>query len=225
MSGKKLATVALCCLLFGGSPPANCAETDPNSQAGQTFWTDGDNAFRYRGGAGADLKITGQDRMDLTSGKLLIETTGQCVVATPLADIFIKRKALVLIRANKSSSRCLVLWDHDLGSVTVVCQKRHVRLGPGEEAYVTDHDPKGNEIMDDEIGRRRVKVHVLGSGRAMTTDEFSLMQAMERDPLLYEMFRSPDGRDRMLKERIMKIAAVLNMVTGRRGFYTTGARF
>ncbi len=226
MSWKRLTAVALGCLLFGSPPAALSAGTELKSdQAGQTFWTEGEHAFRYRAVAGAEMKVTGKDRLDISSGKLLLETTGPCVVTTPISEIFIKRNALVLIRAEQNAARCLVLWDNDLGAVTVVCQKRHARLGPGEEAFVTDHDPKGSEIMADEIGRRRIKVHVLGSGKAMTTSEFSLLQALERDPLLYEMFRSPDDRDRILKEKIIKIAAVLNMVTGRRGYYTTGTRF
>lgn len=226
MSWKGLTAVALCCLFLGGPPSGFAAGNDAKSdQPGQTFWTEGGHEFRYRAAAGADLKAAGKNRLEISSGKLLLESTGPCVVATPIADIFIKRKALVLIRASQNASRCLVLWDSDLGAVTVVCQKRHVRLGPGDEALVTDHEPKGSEVMEDDIGRRRIKVHVLGSGKAFTTAEFSLLQALDRDPLLHEMFKSPDDRDRILKEKIIKIAAVLNMVTGRHGFYTTGTRY
>jgi len=226
MSAKRgLAAVVFSCLLLAGAPASSAGGLELDNQPGQTVWTEGDHVFRYRAASATELKITGKDRMELTSGNLLLETTGPCEVTTPIADIFIRRKALVLIHAKQTSARCLALWDNDLGAVTVVCQKRHVRLGPGQEAFVTDHDPKGSEIMEDEIGRRRVKVHVLGSGKAVTTDEFSLLQALERDPLLHEVFRSPDARDRLVKEKIIKIAAVLNMVTGRRGSYTTGARY
>lgn len=227
MSSRTLAGLLLTLVMLAAfAPAARCGSPSDAGGGGQDRWTSGAHCFRYVAAPGAQLQFTAPDRAELSSGRLLVEAQKAGVVVTPLADIYIKRKALVLLRVKPSSTRCLVLWDKGFSSVSVVCNKKHVRLGPGHEVLVTDHAPDYREIaQEDEIGRRTIKVHQVGSGRAVTTAEFSLLHALERDALLSSVFHDPQDRDRQLKERIVKTAAVLNLVTARHGYYTTGTRF
>lgn len=227
MSARTLAGPLLTFVMLAALVPA--ARSGSSSDAGggeQGRWTAGAHCFRYVAASGSQLRFTSPDCAELSSGRLLVEAQKAGVVVTPLADIYVKRKALVLLRVQQSSTRCLVLWDNGFSSVSVLCNKKHVRLGPGHEVLVTDHSPDYREIaQEDEIGRRTIKVHQVGGGRVVTTAEFSLLHALERDPLLYSVFQDPQEKDRQLKERIVKTAAVLNLVTARHGYYTTGTRF
>lgn len=227
MSAQRMATIFVTCLSLLFWSPALFAGTNPTSdREGPANWREREHSWRYMAEAGSEVKEHGNSRLELRHGQLLVEAARAGVVATPAADIYLKRRALVLLRVKEHSTRILVIWDNGVSAVSVVCDRHHVRLGPGDEALLADHHPDQGEIMEeDEIGRRRIQVSNLGNGKTVTTAEFSLLQALEREPLLCEAFRAPDERDRALKEKILKTAAVLNLVTARRGFYTARTRF
>jgi len=194
--------------------------------AADSSWQYDKHYFRYRAVPGSSCRVVGKDRMEIDAGDVLVEPTRAAVVVTPCSQTFIKHRACVLFRVQKGSTRCLVLWDNGMGSVSVVCRKHHAKLGPGDEALVADHDPSPREIYEsDEIGRRRIRVHMVGDNHTVATSEFSLLHALERVPVLYEVFRSPDAQDQALKEKILKTAAVLNMVTYGHGSYSSGTHF
>lgn len=203
-------------------PPMSRAYSQPTS----TSWQYGKHSFRFRPTPGSEYRLKSHDVLEITAGEILVEPTRQAVIVTPHAETYVKRRAVMLFRVQAGSTRCMVLWDAGSGSVSVVRNRHHARLGPGDEALVCDHDPNPREIYEaDEVGRRRIKVHEVGAGSAITTAEFSLLQALERIPLLYEVFRSPDAPDKAIKEKILKTAAVLNMVTYGHGTYSSGIRF
>ncbi|MBI4533017.1 MAG: hypothetical protein HY711_03640 [Candidatus Melainabacteria bacterium] len=200
--------------------PQGLARGD-DAQGQPRDWQGDNGGLRYRAAPGSDFQVPHRNRLNLISGEILVEATGSGVVSCPVAEVYVKRRSVVLFVARQGTMRCQVLWDAGIGSVTIICHKHRVKLGPGDEALVTDHDPDYREIMmSDDIGRRRIKVHNLVEGKAITTAEFSLLQALERDPLLYDVFHSSNPHDKSLLENILKTAAVLDMVTAGHGYYS-----
>lgn len=187
----------------------------------------GDNiGFKYRIAPGTEFKHKSKHHIQLISGQILIDAHRTIYVDSPLASVELKRGALVLFRIGDGTERFMVVHDNDHGSAEIVCKNFCVKIGPGEEAMITHHEPTYREILEtDDIGRRRVKMHLVGDNHHITTSEFSILQALERDPLLYEISKAHHHHDRALKKKIIKTAAVLSHITSHHGFYSSGTRF
>lgn len=191
-----------------------------------TGWSGNKNIALYRAAPGAEIRELSADKIELSRGEVVIEPSRPVTVVTPLAETHLMHRAAVLFRVQKGSERCMVLWDNGPDSVVLISQHHKANLGPGEEALLTDHDPNYREITEsDDIGRRRIKLHEVGRHNHVVTAEFSLMHALQRDPLLYDLAHSKDKHDHSLRERILKTAAVLNYVTRGHGYYATTSGF
>jgi hypothetical protein len=197
------------------------ASTKAEPEAESGGWHGDKSGTLYRCAPGTEISST-PGRLVLERGEAVIEPNRPVTVLTPLGETHIMHKAAVLFKVQKGSERCMVLWDNGPDSVVLVSQKRKLSLGPGKEALITDHDPNYREISEsDDIGRRRIKLHELEKHQHVVTSEFSLLHALQRDPLLYDLAHSTDRYDHALREHILKTAAVLNYVTRGHGFYAT----
>ncbi len=186
----------------------------------------GEKGALYRCAPGAEIKELQPDRLQLDRGEVIVEPSHCLVVTTPLAETQLSHKAVVLFRIQGGNERCMVLWDGGPESVVIVFHNRKLCLTAGQEALLTDYDPNYREIVEsDDIGRRRIQIHDLKEHKHIVTAEFSLLHALQRDPLLYDLAHSKDKHDRTLRERILKTAAVLDLVTARHGRYTTTAGY
>ncbi len=201
-------------------------ESGPPNNQETPGWHAGKGSAVWRAAPGSELKQIDSDTIEIERGEVVIEPNHTITVTTPLAKTQILHKSAVLFRVKRGSERCMVLWDNGPDSVTVVCHQHKLKLGPGKEVLITDHDPNYREITEsDDIGRRRIKMHQVGSHQHIVTAEFYLLHALQRDPLLYDVAHSKDRRDQALREHILKTAAVLNMVTHGHGFYATNSGY
>ncbi len=157
----------------------------------------------------------GQEELQL--GGLMIENLDDCTIKTGLSLVEPRRKSLVFVRRKPTCDHVFVL----LGNTAVQVGAHVTQLNAGEELIVVGHDCKDpSEIFgDDSIGRRRLKMVTIPSGQTIGVAEFSLVQAMEREPVLYRLLHSTDNHDKALKERLLKTAAILHFVTGNHGQY------
>jgi len=129
-----------------------------------------------------------------------------------------KKRALAFFRVKPDMERCFDFLEN----VTVHYDKHTFALRPGEEAILAKKEPSYADILvDDDIGRRRVRLHKLSHDKGIALTEFSLVQAIEREPLIFPLVHSKDTKDKALKNRLLKMAAVLNMVTSRHGHYSS----
>jgi hypothetical protein len=189
-------------------------------------WKGDKTGFYYRMTPGTEFKHHDKHHIELVSGQILIDAHHTIYVDSPLASVQLKRGALVLFRISNGVERFMVVHDNGHGSAQIVCKKFSVTIGPGEEAMITHHEPSHREILEtDDIGRRRVKMHLVGDDHHITTSEYSILQALERDPLLFEISKAQHHHDRVLKSKIIKTAAVLSHLTSHHGFYSSGSRF
>lgn len=164
----------------------------------------------------AVYKETEPSTIEIESGTILIEALKSTRVVTPLAQFELKPKALILVRVDKESERALALLE----GVTVHVRKRSTDLRFGEQALITTHAPSHAELIGSEqIGIRQVRQHAIGDGHHISITEYSLVQATERIPLISKVIHSGHAHDKALKSRLIKAAAVLNMVTSRHGGY------
>jgi hypothetical protein len=195
--------------------PALCAE-----DKGGYKWQRVESKMRLAAREDAQYEVDGSD-VRLKAGALMLDAFAPVTLKLPLATVQPKARSLVFVRARPGCEHVFVL----LGNAPVTVGRHRTMLSTGEEAVITDHQPDYKDLVgEDDIGRRRLRLTPLPENKTFVLSEFSLIQAVEREPLIYALIHSGETQDRALKARLMKMAAVLNIVTGRHGQYTTGLR-
>lgn len=210
--GRVLAMLCLVATAAAALPWASGAVEAPSWQTAGgddqiRFTTSGDAKFSHSGGT-----------VHLDAGAIFIEVDQPTIVKTPLANYHMKRRALAFFRVKPDMERCFDFLEN----VTVHFDKHTFALRPGEEAILAKKEPSYADILvDDDIGRRRVRLHKLSHDKGIALTEFSLVQAIERESLIFPLVHSKDPKHKALKNRLLKMAAVLNMVTSRHGHYSS----
>jgi len=180
-------------------------------------WQENDYC-RIKGATGAQYEIDGEN-LKLLGGDVLVEVIQPLKIAAPRLKMDAK-KSLLLFKLDESSERCLVLWDDSARAVKAESQKRSIHLGAGDEIIASDTEPRYTDISRVyDVGRRRIQVHQVGPKNYLTKTEFSLVHVLDNVPLVHELSVSTDPHDRAWKERLMKTAAVLGVVTNKHGSY------
>lgn len=198
--------IALCCAL------AAFAE---NTQG----WTFSNEYFRAAVSERTKYKPEGS-HLTVSAGEVLVEPTETMAIHSPHAETHASKKSLVYERLDKNADHVFVL----LGRANVHVGRHSTSLKSGDEVVVSPQEPTTNDIVGDEIGRRRLRLVKASNGFTVASTEFSLVHAIEREPLLYSLVHSNSAASKAIKMRLIKMAAVLNFVTSRHGPYTTSVR-
>lgn len=182
-------------------------------------WQEDNKHYNLACDLGAKFTKSGDRLLSLESGTFLIECETPISLKTPMSTIHLRANSMVLVRVQEGRERTYVLLE----TAHISCQHRSMSLRYGEEALVTDHAPFRGELAgESDVGLRQLRVHDLKDNHKLITMEYSLVQAMEREPLLTQIVHSEHNHDKFLRDKLLKAAAVLNMVTSRHGQYAGG---
>jgi mannose-6-phosphate isomerase-like protein (cupin superfamily) len=182
-------------------------------------WNFNNEYFRAALSERSKYKAEGE-HLTVSIGEVLVEPTETMTLHSPHAETHVSKKSLVYERLDKNSDHIFVL----LGHATVHVGHHSTSLKSGDEVVVTANEPTTADLVGDEIGRRRLRLIKASNGYTVASTEFSLVHAIEREPLLYSLVHSNSATSRAIKMRLIKMAAVLNFVTSRHGPYTTNVR-
>ncbi len=181
-------------------------------------WRDQVGAVRLAATPDCLYRKKGSGEIELLDGTLLIDAAEPVIISSPLSRIQFEKGTLAVLRVRNGAEHVMQL----LQSSNVLYGRHAGKLSCGDEGFIADHAPEVREILfEDGIGRRRVRTDELSNGLHLTITEFSLVQAMEREPLLYSFLHSGDKRDKALKDKLIKMAAILGVATARHGQYST----
>lgn len=181
------------------------------------FWQDDGKSYNLAVEIGASYKKQKEDELELSSGSFLVESKDALLLHLPMSTWKLKPKSMILVRVSPEAERLYCLLD----SASANCEGKSITLHLGEEILIVNHMPKPEEISGEfDIGVRQLRAFDLTETRKVASMEFSIVQAMEREPLLSQISHSKHAHDRALKSRLLKAAAVLNYVTSRHGPYT-----
>lgn len=214
-SSFRALVIVVASLAMAVVPAVSAAEDeDPLAPAWQTV----EPEVRMSTSKGSHFTRQG-NAVKLEEGILVLDAEQAALIETPLARLGPRRKAVVYVKVRRGIEHFFVL----LGPAEIKVGKHTAQLNSGEEAIVLDHEPGYSDLVgQDDIGRRRIRMTKLSESESMALSEFSLIQAVEREPMLYRLVHSTDVHDKSVRERLIKMAAVLNIVTGRHGQYSTG---
>jgi hypothetical protein len=157
-------------------------------------------------------------------GNVLIETNRDTVISAKVQDT----DCAIRLRANTIAHISLdealkvqVLCDQGLHSVNLIAGKRSVILSAGQEAIVKPSKTLSRSLLaQDKLGRRKVATFALPTSEIeLMTSEFSTVSLIDNTPLLKSVMNSRTSGERKLQSQVIKMGAILLMVTSSHGPY------
>lgn len=205
--------IALCLTPLKAAEETSTEQEEPEVSK---FWQEHSNDFNLAVEVGASVKKLTDKSVELKSGTVLVESKGRLTVHMPMSTWTLKPHSMALMRTDKGIERVYCLLE----AASAECEGHKIVLRMGEEALVTDHVPRYQEVTGEfEVGVRRQRPRDLNDKRHLDLMEFSIVQAMEREPLLSQISHSKHSHDLALRERLLKTAAAILLVTGKHGQY------
>ena len=196
-----------------GASGVQCSEhlecgADTTSFAGQILKSDG----------GLRLSGTRDGAWRVNSGSALIRATGTLRLLASASHVIVKKGALVSLDATSGQLRVRVLSGP--GHVAVVAAGKTMPLGPGREAYLSDHIPADDEAhCRDDVGRRELRKYPLAGGCALTICDFSIVSLLSSEHHLKHLAGSQSRDLRQIFDQLVKTAAAVEQLTSARGPY------
>jgi hypothetical protein len=163
---------------------------------------------------GSSISKAGPDLYKLTAGTVLVHPATNVRIETPNGSILISKNAVVLVKAEHKISRFFVLSESFGGTVRVFTDKHFKKAGSGEELDVIDAasaDDATHLVIEDGSRRRHLQLIPVSQTQFISTDQFSIPDAMLRQELIADLHRSEQKSRRALYERILKTAAAISI--------------
>lgn len=217
---KSLSILLFVSVLVLASPVAN-AESEKKSSLSE-YWQEDGKKYNLACENGSSFKKVEEDTLELNSGTFLVEAEGALKLKLPLLTLDMRPRSMVLIRNTPGRNRIYGLLE----TASAVCDKHEVPLHCGEELLFSDHMPTPNELTGEfDVGVRKLVAVEISEFRKVATMEYSMLQAMTREPLLMQISHSRHSHDKFLKDKVLKSAASIEFATSRHGPYQGSAGF
>lgn len=162
------------------------------------------------------------DERDLPASNVLLAPTEQDATAKAgMARIHVSKGSAAFVVNNGHQVCVMALHDSKGGDVSVLVGTQYFNLCAGEEAILTDESrasfKQANPVP--EVAVRQPGRHELANGATAFICDFALPSAMTRITTISDLAHSVAGHDRALYGKMLKDAAVLELVTMQKGPY------
>ncbi len=163
-----------------------------------------------------------QGHLTVRDGEALIIASKPTHVKIADAIVTVNPGAIALVSKDDRVVKVRSLYERWTGTIQVFLGKRESKLNAGQELML---GPEGDSVLrsmsQDKVGRRRVKNVDLVSGDSIIRSEVSLVSLFGRNTLMKQIHASKNVDDQDIKEKIVKMAACLSVVTSSHGPFTS----
>lgn len=171
-----------------------------------------------------DLTAIDGATFELAHGELALSATRRATIRAGVHAVDVAPGAVVHVLRDGNVLRVRSLCDTVGKAVHVFVAGKAVCVNVGEELVVgTDDQTVDAAIKADRIGRREVNKYILDDRFHIVKSELPIISLIQKSELLTDMYSKGSQADRSIMERVMKMAAALFHVTGRRGAYSSYA--
>lgn len=180
-----------------------------------------DNLFKMTRGSKVTFDENGQ--AEFHKGEILVWASKATVVNTPAGTVTMIPGTIALISGDSNAVSINNLHDSARRSVKLrTAEGLQISLSGGHslvcassEAYlkVALHSP--------EIGRREVRTWSSKDGKAFTRSEISLVTLLHESALLHELSKRPTKVEKVIVDKIIKMAVCLQSATSSHGAFST----
>ncbi len=176
-------------------------------------------------GQDAEVVNVGPGHYRLVKGTVLTSGVNKLTIDTEHAAVVAKAGTAVLISTNGGFTQVLNLLDRAKGDVNIIADMHSYSPGPGRAVGIVSGASKTEAVKlvcKERLARRKMQILDVSNNTQLVTNDFSVLDALQRISLLSNLRKSPVASDQQLFSNMVKIAAALSMTTDRsRGSYST----
>ena len=167
------------------------------------------------------FEVDGDGRITLDNGEAVFEAKGHMRVRAGEVVVDFQPGSIIYVNSKKDVVVVRNLKEKLDQNVILRVGGRSIKCAAGEELVVGNELPTVmNEMKNDGVGRRNVKaIEALGANILINKSEFSLTAFMQYSPIMRALYNSKDESDKQLLADVIKMDAVLSVVTSKRGNY------
>ncbi len=138
-------------------------------------------------------------------------------------NIAVKPGSLILVSKQGQVTKLYNLCEDKTGSAKITVDGRGIELAVGQEVAIgPDHAAIANLVAKDNLGRRNLKYSEISRTHTFMRSEISLLSLMHNNnSVLPIIMKSTAGQDFTMRNKLVKMAAVLMTVTAGHGAYTS----
>ncbi len=162
---------------------------------------------------------TGQNNIELLSGRILLTPDEDMIVNTSVGSISIKAGAVVLLNVSNGSLAVYDLIDTRLGHVKVSSANTSTIMAPGSVLYLSKNKAATIKSLNQEAFPLRNVMRSETGALVAHSAEFSIASAISKIDILRKAFLSNSATDKQLLNKICKGAAVLSLLQRSHGAY------
>ncbi len=163
------------------------------------------------------LTTTSKGQLGLLAGRFFISAETAQIIQLRTGDVYMQPHSVAAIEAGQGLMR--VQCCTDAKSVIVVTRKYGVPMHWGMESLILDHQATWEEaIPKDGVGRRAFEIHKKDAKEIVLSD-FQLSSLLSKSAHLAGVRTPVHARNALLKEKLLRIAASLQVVTAGHGGY------
>lgn len=163
------------------------------------------------------LTANARGEVALLSGRILFHTNSKQILQSRLGDIYMQPGAIAAVEAKNGMLR--VQCCTEPRSVLLVSKKFGTPLHWGMEAMIVDHAATWEEAFPtDGVARRSFEIHRMNSNNCVLSD-FQMFSLLKKASHLAPIRKPANDEQFELRNRLLKTAAALQLVTGKKGNY------
>lgn len=169
----------------------------------------------------AKLEIESMGRLSINSGEAIFAAKEPMYVRARDCFINIKAGTIVQVKVKKDTIVVRNLRELANNSVLLKVKSRTIECAGGGELIVANNVPAVFiEMKNDGVTRRNVRsIETAGGSVVINKCEIDLTTLMQFNPLMRQICESKDKFDQKLFSEVVKMNAVLTMVTKNHGTY------
>ncbi len=193
--------------------PISFVQTVPGS--GMMAFRSGNTLVKHS--AGSVIEFSHPVCASLLKGEMLVTAESPTRIKTPHSMVTVDPGSIALISVVDGTTKVRTIW----GSAKQVFSTSFVDIPAGQESVASESKiALNNSISRDQVGRRKMRIiEVAGTDYLVHRSEISLVSLMQNSELLKLVLNSKELSDKIVSQKMVKMAAVLTQVTGHHGQY------
>ncbi len=157
----------------------------------------------------------------LRKGEILLAPERTTVVSSGTARVEVSPGAIALVARDGACLKVRGLWESSTGKIVARGGAGFVPVRAGQEVVVAASTSEMTAFLKgDSMARRRIVRFPTSTGEALMVSEVSFLGTVNDSTLLPALLKSMNPEDKGLRDRIVKMAVVLSVVTSRHGNFT-----
>ena len=167
-----------------------------------------------------------QTKLTLINGEILVNPAKDVIIIASTKEITVKANTIALISCKDTNIIVRNLCDNSKHGVIINHNSTEDNaklfdLNYGTEAIITDAKTNVQDILHNEaVGRRNIKLKYLTHNQMLIHSEVSMVNLFAQSPVLEMLFEAEGHEAKVIRDRIIKMAACLQVVTTNHGFYS-----